>query len=41
MMMVKAVMEQTIMVSRNTSPQPQRDWRTGWSVLALAWAIMP
>ena len=41
MMMMKAVMEHTIMVSKNTSPQPHRDCRTGWSVRALAWAIMP
>jgi hypothetical protein len=41
MMIVKAVMEQMIKVSMKTSPHPQRDWRTGWSVWAEAWAIMP
>ena len=40
MMMERPVTVQTIRVV-NTSPQPQEDWRTGWSVLAEAWAMMP
>ena len=41
MMIVNAVIEQMMKVSMNTSPQPQRDCLTGWSVCAEACAIMP